>query len=177
MERVACSSDYGILCLWNEKAFENVTDFEDWERELLFDSDICRHIEAGHFVPLSVGNPSVMTIEIRRGKKSQPAALKEREERYLMLASGPYRLRSDGVIGVSGIDEIEVPPLMHVRMIDLPAGEYAVRVHWIVWYEEPGMSTDDGCAPGALADIVVLIDPAKGDETFRTELETYGGLS
>ncbi|MBI1325450.1 hypothetical protein GC170_19980 [bacterium] len=173
MNRFECPTDAGMHCLWNEAAFEGVSDYDSWEKELLNDADIRRHIAAGHFVPLNIGSDGVMSIEIRRGTSETPAALNEREERYVIVASEPYLLRSTGRIGVSGIEHIEVPAGEIVGLLDLPAGDYAVRVHLIGWDEEPGMSTDDGPAPDALADYVVLIDPATGDEPFRTELETF----
>jgi hypothetical protein len=173
MHRNAYPTDAGMHCLWDETAFVGVTDYDTWEKELLRDEDIRRHIAAGHFVPLNIGSDGAMEIEIRIGTPDRPAELAERETKHLIVASKPYLLRSTGRIAVSGLEHVEVPAGEVVGMIDLPAGDYAVRVHLIAWDEEPGMSTDDGPAPGALPDYVVLIDPAGVGGAFRTETDTF----
>lgn len=163
----------GMHCLWSSAAFTAVKDYDSWAKELEQDEDIERHIRAGEFVPLNIGSDGAMEIEIRVGTPDSPAALDERETQYLIVASQPYLLRSTGVIGVSGIEEVSSPVSRRAGSLSLPKGDYAVTAHLIAWDEEPGMQTDDGPAPGALPDYLVLINPAQPSTEFRTTVGTF----
>ncbi len=163
----------GMHCLWNPAAFAAVNDYDSWAKELEQDKDIERHIRAGAFVPLNIGSDGAMEIEIRVGTPEAPATLNERETQYLIVASQPYLLRSTGAIGVSGIEEVSYPVSRRAGSVSLPNGDYAVTAHLIAWDEEPGMQTDDGPAPGALPDYLVLINPAKPGTEFRTAIGTF----
>jgi hypothetical protein len=173
MHRNIYPTDAGMHCLWNQAAFAAVKDYDSWERELLEDADIERHIRAGNFVPLNIGSDGAMEIEIRIGTAESPAQLNARDTKYLIVASEPYYLRSTGMIGVCGIESVAVPPGADVGSMKLPAGDYAVTVHLIAWDEEPGMQTDEGPAPGALPDYLVLINPAGTANQFRTSVQTF----
>jgi hypothetical protein len=173
MHRGVYSTDAGMHCVWDQTAFAHVDGYDAWSKELENDSDILRHIREGEFVPLNLNSDGAMEIDIRAGIADDRAKLNEREGKYLIVGSEPYRLRSTGQIGVSGIESVEVPPGRDAGSFDLPAGEYEVRVHLIGWDEEPGMQTENGPAPGALPDYIVLINPARPGAKFRTELKTF----
>ncbi|MBX3442485.1 MAG: hypothetical protein KF774_08755 [Planctomyces sp.] len=160
-------------CLWDQSAFAGVSDYDSWSRELLNDADIARHIAAGHFVPLNIGSDGAMDVEVRVGTDSARAGLTDRETKHLIVASEPYRLQSTGAVGVSGIEQVTLPLERGVGTLSLPAGEYAVRVHLIAWDEEPGMQTDEGPAPGALPDYVVLVNPSAPGGAYRTNANTF----
>jgi hypothetical protein len=165
-------TDAGMHCLWDSTAFEGVTDYDSWARELLEDRDIERHICAGHFVPLNIGSDGAMEVELRVGTKDQPAELTPRDTQYLIVASQPYLFRSSGSVSVSGIERVSGSP-EGGSTAALPKGQYSARVHLIAWDEEPGMQTENGPAKGALPDYIVLINPVADGEQFRTAVKTF----
>jgi len=160
-------------CVCDQTPFAAVTDYDSWARELLEDRDIGRHIAAGHLVPLNIGSDGPMEVEVRVGTAAAPAALSSRETQYLIVASKPYRLVSTGRVGVCGIESIANPPESETGQLALAPGEYAAVVHLMAWDEEPGMQTDNGPAPGALPDYVVLVNPSQPGAEYRTELKSF----
>jgi hypothetical protein len=173
MNRGVYPTGSGMHCLWDQAAFAAVTDYDTWARELLDDRDIERHIKAGHFVPLNIGSDGAMEVEVRIGTSDSAAELSQRESKYLIVGSEPYRLHSSGSIGVCGIEHVAVPPEAGTGTVTLPPGEYMVTVHLIAWDEEPGMQTDKGPAAGALPDYVVLVNPAAPGTRFRTAVRSF----
>lgn len=173
MHRGVYPTGSGMHCLWDQAPFAAVHDYDSWAAELLNDSDIERHITAGHLVPLNISSDGAMEVEVRIGTPESAAELTDRETKYLVVQSEAYRLQATGSTSVSGIEYVAVPPESGVGTMSLPPGEYAVRVHLIAWDEEPGMQTDDGPAPGALPDYLVLINPATPDTQFRTAIQTF----
>lgn len=173
MYRGLHSTDAGMHCIWDPSAFDSVVDYDTWAHELLNDRDIERHVVAGHFVPLNIGDDGAMEVEVRSGTADQIAALTDREAKYLIVKSEPYLFRTNGQACVSGIEHVAVPPTLPVGTIEMLPGEYAAVVHLIAWDEEPGMQTDEGPAEGALPDYIVLINPTLGVGKFRTELHTF----
>jgi len=163
----------GMHCLWDQAAFTGVGDYDSWARELLDDADIGRHIAAGRLVPLNIGSDGAMEVEVRVGAPGAAAELTDREAKYLIVQSEPYRLRATGPAGVCGLEHVAVPPGPGVGMVPLPPGEYAVTAHLIAWDEEPGMQTDDGPAPGALPDYLLLVNPAADGMQFRAAVQTF----
>ena len=128
-------------------AFTSVHDYETWDSHLGEDGDIRRHVCAGDLVPINIGGDGAFEIEVRVGSASSPAALSEREQTYLDVASEPYRFMSDGGLCLSGIEYVQGAPDGHVGRLALSPGEYAVVVHLIGWDREPGMLTASGCSP------------------------------
>lgn len=173
MHRGTYATDAGMHCLWDQAAFQHVTDYDSWEKELLEDRDIERHIAAGHFVPLNLGDDGAMEVAVRVGSKTAPAVLDARESQYLIVGSKPYRLISSGTIGVSGLESVSVPVGRNVGSFALPPNEYAVTVHLMAWDEEPGMQTENGPALGALPDYLVLINPSETGTPYRTAVKTF----
>lgn len=173
MHRGIYPTDAGMHCLWDQAAFAGIGDYDSWAKELLDDKDIERHIRAGHFVPLNISSDGAMEIEVRTGTTHVPAQLTARESQYRIVGSEPYFLNPSGPVGVSGIEHVAGSPSNGIGSIPLPAGAYAVTIHLIAWDEEPGMQTDDGPAPGALPDYVVLINPASPAAQFRTSASTF----
>lgn len=173
MHRGVYATGSGMHCLWDRSAFESVSDYDSWERELLQDKDIARHVASGAFVPLNIGSDGAMAIEVRLGTTDAPACLSERESTYLIVGSDPFLLRTSGAIGVGGIESVEGAPRDGVGTIQLPPGDYAATVHLIAWDEEPGMQTDDGPAAEALSDYVVLLNQAGPSTNYRQSIETF----
>ncbi|MBN9523083.1 hypothetical protein J0H58_31975 [bacterium] len=169
MHRGTYPTACGMHCLWDQAPFAGVTDYDTWARELLDDADIGRHVGAGHLVPLNIGSDGAMEVEVR----VRAAGLTEREEKYLIVRSDPYRLLATGPVGVSGLEHVAVPPGPNVGAVPLPPGEYAVTVHLLAWDEEPGMRTDDGPAAGALPDYLVLVNPAAPGTRYRAAVQTF----
>jgi len=163
----------GMHCLWDQATFAGVSDYDSWGRELLNDSDIERHIAAGHLVPLNIGSDGAMEVEVRIGAPGEAAKLTDREATYLVVQSEPYRLRAAGPVAVSGLEHVAIPLGRKGGTIPLPPGEYAVTAHLIAWDEEPGMQTDNGPAAGALPDYLILINPAAAGEQYRTAVRTF----
>lgn len=173
MHRGTYPTDSGMHCIWDQAAFAAVNDYDSWASQLLDDSDIVRHITAGHLVPLNIGSDGAMAVEVRVGGPGSAAALTDRESKYLIVQSEPYRLRVTGPVGISGIEHVAVPPERGVGVIPIAAGDYAATVHLLAWDEEPGMQTDDGPAKDALPDCVVLLNPTLPDEPYRTAVRTF----
>ena len=173
MHRGVYPTDAGMHCLWDQATFAKVRDYDSWASELLDDANIERHIRAGAFVPLNIGSDGAMEIEVRVGTAQAPAALSARESQYLIVRSEPYLLRTQGAVGISGIEHVAIPVADGAGDMAVPPGDYAVRVHLIAWDEEPGMQTDQGPAAGALPDYVVLIDPVSNGTSFRSAVSTF----
>lgn len=161
-------------CLWSDAAFSEVHDYDAWEKELLDDADIERHIRAGDFVPIYIHSDGVAEIEVRIGNVAVPAALSDREAKYLTVVSEAYLFRSRGSLCVSGIEDVSAEPDEATGIVTLPAGEYKATVSLLAWDEEPGMKDAQGNArPGALPDFLVLVNPRGKETNFRTSVETF----
>ena len=173
--RGAYATDAGMHCLWCPTAFRMIDDYEAWEKELLADSAIRRRIKAAQFVPINIGSDGSFEIELRVGTAKTPEALSDREAKYLVVESKPYRFASDGKMCVSGIEYVHCDPTDAVGVLVLPKGEYAVTMHMIGWDEEPGMADKRGLPKkNALPDFVVLVNPqSEGNTRYRTDIETF----
>lgn len=173
MHRGVYPTACGMHCLWDQAAFTGVSDYDTWARELLDDADIGRHVAAGRLVPLNIGSDGAMEVEVRVGAPGAAAELTDREAKYLIVRSEPYRLRATGPVGVCGLEYVAVPPGPRVGIVPLLLGEYAVTAHLIAWDEEPMMQTDDGPGAGALPDYLVLVNPAVEGMQFREAVQTF----
>ena len=141
---------------------------------LLEDTDIARHIQQGAFVPLNIHADGSFQCAIRVGTAATPASLSERERRYLTVSSEPFLFRSRDRIAISGLEHIGRSPGEAASFISLASGDWAVTIHLVDWTEEPGAKTPDGKPTAtALADFVVLLNPAAADTHFRTKVDTY----
>jgi hypothetical protein len=163
-----------MLALWERHQFDKITDYDSWERELLDDADISRHIQQGAFVPLNIHADGAYMCAIRIGSAAIPAVLSERERRYLFLSSEPYLFRSRGTLAISGLEHIGHSPGEVASFLPLASGDWTVTVHLIEWTEEPGAKTPDGQPSAtALSDFVVLLNPATADTRHRTKVDTF----
>jgi hypothetical protein len=174
--RKVLATDSGMFAVWERTGFAHIVDYDSWEKELLEDANIARHIKSGALVPIDFGSDGVCEFELRVGGFEQKAALTSRERDYLTVSSALYRLRSSGTVCLSGIEyigrELESEG---VGVLEIPAGEYAVTVHMIAWDGEPGAKDAQGNpGPNALPDFVVLANPTEHDEMeFSISLETF----
>jgi len=163
-----------MVAVWQPEQFHDIVDYDSWERELLEDSDISRHIQQGAFVPLNVHADGAYECVIRIGDATTQATLSERESCYLLVSSEPYLFRSRGVLAISGLEHIGRSPGVSGASIPLEAADWAATVHLIDWPEEPGAKTADGRpAPTALPDFIVILNPATPGTQFRIKIDTY----
>jgi hypothetical protein len=167
-------TDSGMLCLWDPAGFAAVADYDAWEQELCEDKDIVRHIKAGHLVPVNTdrGIDGAFAVILRVGEVDRPATLTEREAGYILAESEPYLLVSTGRICLSGLEQVEGHPGREVGCLPAAEGQYAAKVYFIAWDDEPGMKDRRGRPkPGALPDFVLLVNPKpKGRTRFRTKV-------
>jgi len=68
-------TDSGMVAVWQPEQFHGIVDYDTWERELLEDADISRHIQNGAFVPLNVHADGAYECAIRAGSAETPATL------------------------------------------------------------------------------------------------------
>lgn len=165
----------GMFLLWNPDRFQSVIDYDTWETELLEDEDIERHIADGSVVPITIGADGAFAMVIRVGSAAEPAALTEREIRYLTTSSEPYVLGSDGRACLTGIEDVRSDPGSNSLSFALPSGRWSVTVHLIAWDDEPGARDATGePGPNALPDFVLLLTPETSPPVpYRTEVETF----
>jgi hypothetical protein len=168
------ATDSGMLALWEPQRFRGITDYDTWERELLEDADIRRNIQEGAFVPLNIHADGAYDCMIRTGTVSEPAALSDRELRYLALSSEPYLFRSKGTLAISGLEHIGGSPGEAASLVPLISGDWVATVVLIDWGQEPGARAQDGKpAKTALPDFTVLLNFPAGGECYRTKVNTF----
>jgi hypothetical protein len=163
-------TDSGMLCVWDAKPFAAITDYDSWEKELCEDEDIMRHLQAGHLVPINLGD-GVYTVELRQGSAD---SMSQRESEYLLVPSQPYLLNSTGRILISGLEHVGADPRTFLEC-ELPPGSYTVQVQLIDWTEEPGSKDSNGRpTSNALPDIIVFVQPSEmGAFDYRQSLEIF----
>jgi hypothetical protein len=168
------ATDSGMLAIWQPEHFKCITDFESWERELLQDDDIIRHIEVGAFVPLNIHADGAYECVLRAGTATEQPTLTARESRYLICSSAPYLFCSRGSLAISGLEYIGSSPDASIASASVPQGNWSVTVHHVDWAREPGCKTPDGKPSStALPNFIVLLTPAVATLHFRTEVDTF----
>jgi len=55
-----------MCALWRPARFGDVTDYDRWERELLDDADLSRHVRAGSVAPINIGSDGTFTVLVAR---------------------------------------------------------------------------------------------------------------
>lgn len=159
------ATDAGMHVVWDRAYFAEVRDYATWEAELLDDSDIERHIAAGHLVPINISSDGGFAIKLRWDEATLPS-LTDDESRRIVVASDPYRFLSAGRLEVSGIEYVHRDPdTRSVASASLAAGEYEARVHLLDW-DDRAERTDDH------PDFIVLLGPTARSE-FRTSVSTF----
>jgi hypothetical protein len=167
-------TDSGMVALWEPQHFDGITSYESWERELLEDLDISRHILQGAFVPLNIHADGGYDCAIRVGDVGAPAMLSEREHRYLLASSEPYLFRSIGSLAISGLEHIGRSPGDEASIVSLPSGDWAATVHLIDWAQEAGAKSPNGKPTStALPNFVVFLNPPAADTRYRTKVDTF----
>jgi hypothetical protein len=168
------ATDAGMGALWAVGSFDGVVDYDTWESELLEDEDIARHIASGALIPLNIGGDGAFQVLARVGEASAPAQLTERERTYVVVASEPYLLITDGDALISGLEHVGAEADDGLR-VPLRAGRWSVTISLIDWKAEPGQADDAGRpAPTALPDFVILMDPEGGaGRGYRKEVQTF----
>jgi hypothetical protein len=157
----------GMHLVWDRVHFAGVRDYPSWERELLDDQDIKRHISAGHVVPVNIQSDGAFVISVRADVGLLPG-LHPQEKGHVVAVSGSYRFECLGHVDVSGIEYVTdepSPPL--VASGGLQNGTYQATVHLLDWYDLP---VRDESNP----DFVVLIGPYDGG-VFRQSVTTFEG--
>lgn len=107
-------TDAGIVVLFDPAHFAEVSDQESWERALVEDADILRHIAAGHLVPLHAGSDGRFDVTI--------------EEVETLEGVPAYRLdvKTDAVL--AGLERIHCAPEASLPRLALAPGSYAVAI-------------------------------------------------
>jgi hypothetical protein len=159
----------GMCGLWQPESFE-FDDFEDWEDWATEDENIAASVVSGHFVPINVGGDGVFQIVVRWGPDT---GLGSTEQQYLLVASDPYLLVSEGRFALGGLEDVGDAELVSSNSAPLAAGRYSVTVNLIDWKADPA-SVDSSGKPtkNALPDFVVVIGPAS-NVSFRTKVQTF----
>jgi hypothetical protein len=167
------STDAGMLAVWNPRQFATIVDYDTWERELLEDKNILRHVRDGNLVPINIGRDFAAGVTVRIEPLAYPK-LSEREARYLFLSSEPYLYVSDGGMCVSGFESIDRDPDPS-RVISIAPGRYQVTIHMLDWDDEPGAKDGSGRpTANALSDFLILVSPEPTpNSVYRVELETF----
>jgi hypothetical protein len=167
------STDAGMLALWNPRQFPTIVDYDSWERELLEDEAILRHVRAAHLVPINIGRDFAAGVTVRIEPLANPK-LSEREARYLFASSEPYLYLSDGELCLSGLEDIDRNP-DPTSVMAISPGRYQVTIHMFDWDMEPGAKDEAGRPTDqALPDFLVLVSPEPVPApAYRAELETF----
>jgi hypothetical protein len=105
----ALATDTGMHLLWDRAHFPTIVVYSTWEPELLEDSDIERHVAAGHVVPINIQADGAVVFTVR-GDSSLTPVLKEAEAVRVLAASEPYRFDCAGHADVSGIEFVSGAP-------------------------------------------------------------------
>lgn len=170
-------TDSGMWAVWEPAYFPGIVDYDSWEKELLEDADIIRHIRAGAFVPINLHFDGAYDFELRIGTFAEPAELSQREKDLLTVSSLLYKLNVHGQIYVSGLEYIgEVIEEELTACLAASRGTYAVSVHMIEWDKEEGAKDGNGQpGPNALPDFVILANPVAdvSDIEYSQSLETF----
>ncbi|MBN2652577.1 MAG: hypothetical protein JXR63_09345 [Spirochaetales bacterium] len=172
LPRLSQFTDSGMLCLFNYANFTHVVDYDSWDKELCEDKDIIRHIEQGEFVPISFGDGAFDVII----RINEEAVLSEREKKYLVVQSKPYKLISTGKVCLSPLETVGKEISDRLYQFSLPSGTYKVIVNMIEWGEEPGALDEKGRpTPAALPDFIIFIEKITNsqNENFSTSVETF----
>ncbi|MET0842879.1 MAG: hypothetical protein ABWY23_03465 [Mycetocola sp.] len=162
-----------MCALWQPERFEHIKDYEDWEKELIEDEDLERHVSEGTFVPLYLRADVVFDVVVRPS-----AGLSEREERFRLGSSDPYRPISRGNIAMGGLEHVG-ETTEDTKTFPLAAGTYSVIAHFIDWNAEPGSLGPDGAPTSdALPDLVIeLHEEREPEPIYRTSLDTWARWS
>lgn len=165
-------TDVGMLGFWNYSTYQHIEGYATWESEFVEDEDIVRNIKNATYVPINIQSDGVFCVEV---KLHEAATLSEREQKYLMVASQPYLLNTDGKISLSGMEAVGKEPAYNVKHFNVDPGEYVIQVHLISWDQEPGSKGSDGKpTENALPDFIVFVFPNDGTvKSFRQEVETF----
>jgi hypothetical protein len=165
-------TDVGMCGLWRPEAFvfRDADDWEDWAAE---NSRIEESIRAGAFVPLNVGGDGAFQVCLRYGTTSP--TLTDEERQYVIVASQPYLLLSNGAIVMGGIEDVGEKGIPEGRRIALAPGRYSVVVHLIDWKAAPNAIGPDGRpSASALPDFVVLAaEESTGSARYRQSVDTF----
>lgn len=170
--RAVLPTDAGLHMVWTPSAFAHICDYDAWEKELLEDSSLERHIAAGRLVPLNLHSDGAPAIELRVETGSPDTPLPASEQAWVRATSEPYLLVSEGVVNVSGIEYMGGSADGAIRSIALPAGRWLARVSYL---EAPdaARSTDQLYPP----DLLVRLWPEPLQPgTYRQSVETFDEL-
>ena len=163
-------TDVGLCALWDVASFESVRDLTSWEDQFDDDSSILGHIMDGSLVPLNVGGSGTFQVSVRGSQ------LIARESSVLLASSAAYALRTTGVVGLGGLEQIG-SYVGNAFTFTVPEGFYSVTVHLIDWKSDANSVAADGSPrEGALSDFVVrleLLEETEEQLTFRQDVSTF----
>ena len=161
----------GMWILWDYEQYKGIDSYDDWEPVFLEDEDIEKQIEIAKAVPINIHSDGCFQFRIKVNEE-----LDERESKYVCVKSEEYRLVTDGVIVLSGLENIygNVTEDECIK-VKVEKGGYSVTVYLIEWAAEPGMKKEDGSPmPDALPDFIVLIqDERTVGKEYRKAVDTF----
>lgn len=160
----------GMWALWDYEEYKNITSLEQWEKCFLEDEEILKQIDISKLIPINIHSDGCFQFRI---KINEP--LDNRENKYILVKSDKYLLKSSGTTILSGIESIAG----NVRddkciKFELERGFYNIVVYLIEWDAEPNMKLSNGKpSPNALPDFIISINKANSSENYRKSLETF----
>lgn len=164
--RKTCITDAGMWGIWDCGHFPKIRDYESWEKELLEDDAITKHIKQGHFVPIYLHTDGCFDFEVRVGTQEKTEALSEDEKKCLLVSSEPYLLMSKGQVCFGGYEYLANEPNEDVGCLTVSACDYKVTIHLL--------EAKNKKLKASLPDFIVLVNPV-GNKGFirRISLETF----
>ncbi len=162
----------GMWALWDYENYKNIFDEEEWGNKFINDDDILKEISTSKFVPIYAHINGSRQFKIKVNE-----SLDDREKQYVIATSKPYLLDTNGLVILSGIENIlgDVSDQEAIK-INVQKGKYEVIAYIIAWDKEPNMKLADGTiSSNALPDFVICMNTideenkqfCKSPETFE----------
>jgi hypothetical protein len=157
-----------MLALWRGSAFADIDRYDAWEERV--NERLAEAIQSGELIPIGIQGDGAFGVRVA----VSPDTATEREVQYTLVTSEPYLLVADGgpifLSGIEAVGDAQSSPVT----LPLAQGRYSVRTSIVAWDEEPGGRGPGGLpAPNALPDLLVVIAPIDGSESFRTTDITF----
>lgn len=114
--------------LWDPEAFQNICEFDQWEKQFLQNAAIERNIGAGAFVPIYVHSDGAPLFDLRVGTTQRPAHFDSGAVATITKRSKPYLFVSRGAMGLSGIEYINGMADESRRFVALAPGRWVVEI-------------------------------------------------
>lgn len=171
MYKKILSTNSGMWGIWDYETYKHIDEYDKWDKLFCEDEDIIKQIKNKTFIPAYIFQDGSCSFTVKIDEE-----LNEREEKYVCVKSEPYLLKTSGKVVVSGIEHIDKKLNdTNTIIINLPSGEYSVKIFLLSWDEEPGAYLENGeVNPNALSDFVIIIQSnANSDIQYREKINTF----